>query len=326
MPAPNKAASALSIFSIMDLSDNTDTKDSLKWDTSPLTKMVWLNSLVRILQADKAVRELFDFGWVLIQSKTAVISVTQAKYLVQHPDVFFDASSPAPPFSIIAYETRRHELIAILDAWHASAAEGEEPPFHLQSYLPVNSRPTEYSSTPVSTLTAMGIAEDAQASLTDAEKLRFTISPEVIAGADRAAGILIANTITDDNYARQLLARHGHSGRTLIRRETAAAKAELSDDAAGYIHEVADLALRQGMNEISVSSFNRVAGAYIRLCKSVPDSLARSEGFMAETLASAVRRLSPEIRHTLQVTLISDRAQRNLWKTQASIRTVLGDY
>ena len=67
MPAPNKAASALSIFSIMDLSDNTDTKDSLKWDTSPLTKMVWLNSLVRILQADKAVRELFDFGWVLIQ-------------------------------------------------------------------------------------------------------------------------------------------------------------------------------------------------------------------------------------------------------------------
>ena len=47
---------------------------------------------------------------------------------------------------------------------------------------------------------------------------------------------------------------------------------------------------------------------------------------MAEALASAVRRLSPEIRHTLQVTLISDRAQRNLWKTQASIRTVLGDY
>ena len=58
---------------------------------------------------------------------------------------------------------------------------------------------------------------------------------------------------------------------------------------------MADLALRQGMNEISVSSFNKVAGAYIRLCKSVPDALARSDGFMAEVLASAVRRLSPEI-------------------------------
>ena len=28
--------------------------------------MVWFNSLQRILQADKAVRELFDFGWVLV--------------------------------------------------------------------------------------------------------------------------------------------------------------------------------------------------------------------------------------------------------------------
>ena len=200
----------------MDLSDNTDTKDSLRWDTSPLTKMVWLNSLVRILQAHKAVRELFDFGWVLIQSKTAVNSVTQAKYLVQHPDVLFDSSSLAPPFSILAYETRRHELIAILDKWHASAAEGEEAPFHLQSYIPVNRRPTDYSSTAVSTLAAMGIDEAAAATLTDAEKLRFTISPKVIAGADRAAGILIANTITDENYARQLLARHGHSGRTRL--------------------------------------------------------------------------------------------------------------
>ena len=124
MPAPNKAASALSIFNIMDLSDTTDSKDSLKWDTSPLTKMVWLNSLMRILQADKAVRELFDFGWVLIQSKTAVISVTQAKYLVQYPDIFFDSSSPAPPFTMHAYETRRHELIDILDKWHVSSTEG----------------------------------------------------------------------------------------------------------------------------------------------------------------------------------------------------------
>ena len=146
MPAPNKAASALSIFNIMDLSDTSDSKDSLKWDTSPLTKMVWLNSLMRILQADKAVRELFDFGWVLIQSKTAVISVTQAKYLVQYPDIFFDSASPAPPFTIHAYETRRHELIDILDKWHASSTAGEEPPSSNCSHTFPS--PTELKTTP----------------------------------------------------------------------------------------------------------------------------------------------------------------------------------
>ena len=142
---------------------------------------------------------------MLIQSKTAVISITQAKYLVQYPDIFFDPASPAPPFTIHAYETRRHELIDILDKWYASSSAGEEPPFQLQSYIPVTDRPIDYSNTPVSTLAEMGIEGEASLVLNDAEKLRFTISPEVIAGADRAAGILIANTITDENYARLTL-------------------------------------------------------------------------------------------------------------------------
>ena len=37
MPASNnKALSAMSIFP-MDLTDNSDNKDTIKWDTSPLT-------------------------------------------------------------------------------------------------------------------------------------------------------------------------------------------------------------------------------------------------------------------------------------------------
>ena len=268
-----------------------------------VTKTVWLNSIQRILQADKAVRELLEFGWVLVQSKTAVNSVIQAKYLGAFPDVFFDTTSPAPEFSVLAYETRRHQLIGILDQWHRAAGPLDQPPFSLQSYVPSKDRSESYSSTSAADLVALGMKADDIISLNDTEKTRFVVSPEVIAATDRAAGILISNTIADEDYARQLLARHGHSGRTLMRRESKSAKSELSDDAAAYIHEVADLTLRRGLNEISVSSFNKVAGAYIRLCKSVPDTLARSDGFMAEALAGAVRRLSPEIRATLQVTI-----------------------
>ena len=166
----------------MDLTDNSDNKDTVRWDTSPLTKTVWLNSIQRILQADKAVRELLEFGWVLVQSKTAVNSVrVQAKYLGAHPDVFFDITSPAPEFSVLAYETRRHQLIGILDQWHRAAGPLDQPPFSLQSYVPLKDRSESYSSTPAASLVALGMKADDIISLTDTEKTRFFVSPEVIA-------------------------------------------------------------------------------------------------------------------------------------------------
>ena len=77
----------------------------------------------------------------------------------------------------------------------AAASLTDHPPFTLQSYIPVNSRTNEYSSTPKSTLVELGMEADGLNILSDAEKLRFIVSPEVIAAADRTAGIRIANTI-----------------------------------------------------------------------------------------------------------------------------------
>ena len=117
-----------------------------------------------------------------------------------HPNIFFDSSNPPPELSVHAYETRRHELISLLDKWHATATLIDHPPFTLQSYIIVNRRTNEYSSTPKTTLVELGVAAEGIDTLSDAEKLRFIISPEVIAAADRTAGILIANTIGDEDY------------------------------------------------------------------------------------------------------------------------------
>ena len=53
-----------------DISELTDPS-KISWDTSPMNEMMWLMALPRLLQQTKSYLELFEFGHVLVQSKTA---------------------------------------------------------------------------------------------------------------------------------------------------------------------------------------------------------------------------------------------------------------
>jgi hypothetical protein len=328
MPSGDRsAASALKSLQL-DFSEQNDSS-KISWDTTPMSETMWLVALPRLLRQTKPIRELFEFGWVLVQSKTAVQSALHARYLSKYPDVSFEWTHPAPPFSIAAYEARRSQMISENDRWYALngdvAPEDAEPPHHLASYILIKDRPDDYDpNTIAETATELGLSDAAE--LTDAEKLRFVISPEVLTGADRDAGVAIANTISDSTFAERLLARYGRSGRTLMRREYANCRKDLSDGASSYIHEVADLLLRSNTGDISVSQYNRISGTYLSLCRAVPRPLGRTEAFMAEALAAAVKQSSPEVRSALDLEIAVTRAKRSLWKTELAIRKVLGDF
>jgi hypothetical protein len=163
MPAKSGASVGALAAMAAELSDMNS--EGIKWDTSPMTEQLWLLGLSRVLQKDKATRELFVYGWVLVQSKTAVESIMQARYLTRHPDISFDWTSPAPQhFSIEAYEARRRALTLTLDRWHIAHANepDAEPPFHLSSYIPISDRPDDYNGDHINTTaqqssTSMGI-------------------------------------------------------------------------------------------------------------------------------------------------------------------------
>ena len=150
--APGSRAPAGALKSLqIDLSEHTDPS-KISWDTSPMSEMMWLMALPRLLQTHKSIRELVEFGWVLINSKTAVESLLHARYLTMFPDITFDYAFPAPTFSVPAYEAQRGRMIKELDRWHARQATPAtadpsgtaQPPFHLQSYLTVDKRAKDF--------------------------------------------------------------------------------------------------------------------------------------------------------------------------------------
>ena len=102
-----------------------------------------------------------------------------------------------------------------------------------------------------------------EVNLTEEERRRFTIAPEVLHDADSEISIQIAKTISDPEFAKGLVRRFNRSGRAILRAEHAACRSELSDDAAAFIHQNADIILRAGPAEISVAALRgqRLAAA-----------------------------------------------------------------
>ena len=194
-PTTRNAAATMQLPTV--ISDNsTDTE--FFWDGSPLTKHVWLQFLQNVLEEDKSIQSLFERGWVLSQGKVAVESAMHARYLISFPDIFFDWTSPAPPFSAKEYEERRIELMRILDAWHSTRNADESPPFTLSFYDP--SKPSDIPPSFDAIIKAEKEESKKLPALNDSEKLRFTISPEVLSSADSAASVIIAKTITDKDF------------------------------------------------------------------------------------------------------------------------------
>ena len=317
-PTTRNSAAALAQLPAV-ISDSSDT--SYTWDGSPLTKTVWLQFLQTPLEKDKAVQSLCERGWVISQGKVAVENATHARYLVHFPDIFFDWDAPAPPFSVAAYEARRLDLMKALDAWHVNRSEGEAPPFTLSFYDP--SKP---SDKPPTFLTLMKKDKDDppwSSTLDDSEKLRFSIAPEVLSTADAAGAVIISDTISDKEFAQELTRRYNRSARALLRAEYASAKEQLSDEAGSFLHDTADLILRNGPSAVSVSAYNRMAGQYLRLCRSVPDHLQRTDAILADALAASVRRLGDKVKLALELKIALSSAKKNLYKTQSAIRYVL---
>ena len=318
-PTTRNTAAAAQLPAV--ISDMTDT--SFTWDGSPLTKTVWLQFLQSSLEEDKNILSLLERGWVLSQGKVAVENATHARYLVHFSEIFFDWDAPAPAFTIEAYEARRIALMQSLDTWYASRAEGEVAPFKLNCYDP--SKPDPKPST---FLTLMKKGKDDppwSPALDDSEKLRFSISPEVLATADAAASVIISKTISDTEFAKELTRRYNRSARALLRAENASAKQELSNEAGGYLHDTADLILRNGPAAVSVAAYNRMAGQYIRLCRSVPAHLQRTDSVIADALVSSVRRMGDRIKLGVDMRLALTQSHHNLWKTQSAIRFVLSE-
>ena len=254
--------------------------------------------------------------------KVAVESATHARYISLYPDLFFEWDDPAPPFNEDLYEARRLSIMQILDKWHASKSIGEVPPFTVSFYDP---------STPTSKPNAFAAIRDSdkdlysKSDLSDAEKLRFNISPEVIANADSAAAVIISKTITDIDLASELSRRYNRSGRTLLRSESAQSKLDMTDEAGSFIHDTADLVLRAGPASVSVGAYNLMAGQYLRLCRSVPDHLRRSDAVLADALAASVKHMGEKIALKLEIKIDLRDARRSLWKTQNAIRLVLSE-
>ena len=208
-----------------------------------------------------------------------------------------------------------------LDAWHTSKSSGEPPPYTLSFYDP--SMPSTKPLAFAALVTAD--AEMAKPALNDTEKLRFVIAPEVIIDADSQLSVEVGKTISDAELAKDLTRRHNRSGRSLLRSEHQTCKTDLTDDAAAFIHESADVILRHGLEEISVAAYNRMASKYIRLCQSVPTHLARTEGIIADALSSSVKRLGSDVKLAIEVKMALASAGRNLYKTQTVLRHVLGE-
>ena len=143
------------------------------WDGSPLTRPVWLSTLPSLLEDDKSIRDLFEKGWVVSSSgKVVVQSAIHARYISVFPEIFFEWEEPAPPFSPGVYELRRMKLMKTLNEWYASKSAGELPPFTLSFYDPAT--PSTVPKTWAERCSDNANLLDE--SLTDAEKLRFTIS------------------------------------------------------------------------------------------------------------------------------------------------------
>jgi hypothetical protein len=165
-----------------------------------------------------------------------------------------------------------------------------------------------------------------EVNLTEEERRRFTIAPEALHDADSEISVQIAKTISDPEFAKGLVRRFNRSGRAILRAEHAACRNELSDDAAAFIHQNADIILRAGPSEISVAAYNKMANKYIRLCQSVPQHLMRTDATIAEALSSAVKRLGNNIKITVEVRLETQHARQNLWRTQSVLRQVLSEF
>ena len=110
---------------------------------------------------------------------------------------------------------------------------GEPPPFTLSFYDP--STPSTKPATFAERLAA-STALSSEA-LSDTEKLRFVIAPEVITDADSELSVQIAKTISDAEFDKDLIRRHNRSGRSLLRAEHQTCRTELTDYAASFIHE-----------------------------------------------------------------------------------------
>ena len=112
-------------------------------------------------------------------------------------------------------------------------------------------------------------AEMAKPALNDTEKLRFVIAPEVIIDADSQLSVEVGKTISDAELAKDLIRRHNRSGRSLLRSEHQTCKTDLTDDAAAFIHESADVILRHGLEEISVAAYTIAWPANTSVCASL---------------------------------------------------------
>ena len=77
-------------------------------------------------------------------------------------------------------------------------------------------------------------AEMAKPALSDTEKLRFVIAPEVIIDADSELSVQVGKTISDAELAKNLILRHNRNGRSLLRSEHQPCKTDLTDDAAQH--------------------------------------------------------------------------------------------
>ena len=211
-----------------------------------------------------------------------------------------------------------------LDTWYANRSTGEVAPFKLSCYDPSKPEPK-----PSTFLMLMKKGKDDppwSAALDESEKLRFSISPEVLATTDAAASVIISKTISDTEFAKELTRRYNRSARALLRAENASAKQELSNEAGAYLHDTADLILRNGPSAVTVAAYNRMAGQYIRLCRSVPAHLQRTDSIIADALVSSVRRMGDKIKLGIDLRLALTQSSHNLWKTQSAIRFVLSEH
>ena len=204
MPATRAATGAVDQNLPSVISDTSDKQ--FEWDGNPLTRPVWLSTIPAHLEDDKTIRDLFEKGWVLMSNgRVAVESAIHARYISLFPNVFFEWDNPAPPFSPANYELRRLKLMKDLDDWYANRSPGERPPYTLSFYDPAipSVKPLSFIEERDKDTTTFDCKD-----LSEAEKLRFIISPESIAAADSAASVLISKTISDTDLANELARRY----------------------------------------------------------------------------------------------------------------------
>ena len=275
------------------VSDISDHHKLTTWNTDPLDRPQWLETILRELPkiVDHYTEFILTYGHVLSGKFVGVPTVSMVNELKAGTMVLGTERQPS---------TVRNATPAQLIA-AALLPQGDGCPI---------ARPASLSA-----------ATDI---ISDDDKDRYSLMPERCRGKDGAIAQLVISSITNNTIAADYDRRCCHSWRLLVR--ILQHENEALDDEAGQAMEVViDGLFEAGLADANIPTFNSFLDRYLPLNNSLPRSYRKSDALVAGKLVALVKRLGNEIKSDLKAELHLTGATGDLTQTVLAINKVLGN-